>query len=754
VLPIACSSSEEVREEPLTDAENAAVAAPELAAFLGDGYNMLSGEPVGHCVQNVSVMRRLGEGDVTSGYFTAYDKYQLEQGLSQNTEASVGGGYGGFSANASFSRKIASNTVMDRNSVTMVARMRYESAPAFVQQAALSADAAELARANPLGFEERCGDGFVEKVLLGEELVLVYQLRSEKFSNFSQADIRAAASAKFAEFINAKVEYSVNASAKEVVESATEDGFLYSTLVTDVLRVTNPAEFAKAQDAWAKELYRKQREEGLESLHVLARSYAPYSKLEATAPVPELDQFALMLRDWRVLASRLNYIMSSSPNTKLARESEAQLKEVELQIAYCTERAESCRFPNVAEQTTLEKSWAEFVSLPLYSLVSTPKPYHFDVISSPDALPGYVTALNASANAKLYKTSFSLERKQGYLPQTQLEGAIPLFRLEHSRGYNAFYSTDEDEITRLRVNQGWVVPVAGPIAGYVFESPKYGSKALWRTTCVLKFDVDQAYCNANYPETGICSAGTSKVTVTDVSHVVADTAPPRSSWPTSLLPAAATDGRMTCESTRLGYVLTTVEPSAMECAPGMSTCSGRCVDLTSDPVNCGACGTVCSAGQFCSNGVCGRLVDGAACTANAECASGACNTFYADKDGDGYGVTSDAVKRCGKSVPLGYQAVAGDCCDLADASVRTLSQRIRPGQAEYFDAPANLCGITWDYNCSGTGELRDPTTFACGMASGGWQSSVPGCGQSGSFGGASCSQYGTWSGTTKTQACH
>src|SRR3954447_26501582 len=38
--------------------------------------------------------------------------------------------------------------------------------------------------------------------------------------------------------------------------------------------------------------------------------------------------------------------------------------------------------------------------------------------------------------------------------------------------------------------------------------------------------------------------------------------------------------------------------------PGTVSCGGACVDLTSDPRNCGSCGTRCSVNQTCNAGTC------------------------------------------------------------------------------------------------------------------------------------------------------
>jgi hypothetical protein len=41
-----------------------------------------------------------------------------------------------------------------------------------------------------------------------------------------------------------------------------------------------------------------------------------------------------------------------------------------------------------------------------------------------------------------------------------------------------------------------------------------------------------------------------------------------------------------------------------ECVEGYSVCRGACVDLRSDPANCGACGNACGVGGTCAAGVC------------------------------------------------------------------------------------------------------------------------------------------------------
>src|SRR5689334_18860566 len=63
--------------------------------------------------------------------------------------------------------------------------------------------------------------------------------------------------------------------------------------------------------------------------------------------------------------------------------------------------------------------------------------------------------------------------------------------------------------------------------------------------------------------------------------------------------------------------------------PGMA-CNGTCIDTTSDPLNCGACGTACTAGMACLGGTCSD-----SCPPGTDFCAGTCLDFSNDRDNCG-----------------------------------------------------------------------------------------------------------------------
>ena len=77
-------------------------------------------------------------------------------------------------------------------------------------------------------------------------------------------------------------------------------------------------------------------------------------------------------------------------------------------------------------------------------------------------------------------------------------------------------------------------------------------------------------------------------------------------------PARCRAGRATCSKNsqccsgtcRTGRGIPLADRNRCTCEGGTVNCNGRCVDKKTDERNCGACGNVCRAGEFCIEGAC------------------------------------------------------------------------------------------------------------------------------------------------------
>jgi hypothetical protein len=150
-------------------------------------------------------------------------------------------------------------------------------------------------------------------------------------------------------------------------------------------------------------------------------------------------------------------------------------------------------------------------------------------------------------------------------------------------------------------------------------------------------------------------------------------------------------------------------------------CSGndQCVDKKANGLTC-TTKDECKSG-YCSTGVCCNTDCGSPFSCNdpagtpgqckcpgVTCGAGvACQVYYQDADGDGFGNKSGVVggtsvtakAGCAGAAPPGYVADNTDCDD-GDANVH-------PGQTAYFGAASIGIG-TFDYNCDGAQQKETP----------------------------------------------
>ena len=97
---------------------------------------------------------------------------------------------------------------------------------------------------------------------------------------------------------------------------------------------------------------------------------------------------------------------------------------------------------------------------------------------------------------------------------------------------------------------------------------------------------------------------------------------------------------------------TTCEAGVCRCATGSTMCERACVNTQTDEMNCGACGTACPAGRVCTAGVCG-------CATGTTLCDGSCVDTR---------TTAAHCGMCGNACPTGQSCVAGACACAAGST--------------------------------------------------------------------------------------
>lgn len=128
--------------------------------------------------------------------------------------------------------------------------------------------------------------------------------------------------------------------------------------------------------------------------------------------------------------------------------------------------------------------------------------------------------------------------------------------------------------------------------------------------------------------------------------------------------------------------------SQLDCPSGQTDCEGRCVSLTTDAANCGACGHAVAALQLCTAGV-------ASCQPGVGSCGGACANLARDPAHCGgcdvacagatpYCATSGGVTACADGCPAGLTACGFSCADLR-------TDRFACGACGHACAPGETC---------------------------------------------------------------
>src|SRR6478609_1036086 len=167
-------------------------------------------------------------------------------------------------------------------------------------------------------------------------------------------------------------------------------------------------------------------------------------------------------------------------------------------------------------------------------------------------------------------------------------------------------------------------------------------------------------------------------------------------------------------------------PGAAGCAVGQSSCGTSCVDLTSNPLACGACGVACQSGQVCSTSACKSKCDSGLVQCDASCVD--TQTSTASCGACGNACAAGASCKGGTCVGAGNGGNAsvggGTALGGAGASSGAASSG---GTATTGNAGMSTSGAAGSNGGAATGGSGGATPGVCdpGTASTAWASSCP-----------------------------
>ncbi|HIA03263.1 MAG TPA: hypothetical protein EYN66_15380, partial [Myxococcales bacterium] len=106
---------------------------------------------------------------------------------------------------------------------------------------------------------------------------------------------------------------------------------------------------------------------------------------------------------------------------------------------------------------------------------------------------------------------------------------------------------------------------------------------------------------------------------------------------------------------------------ALVCPSGLSNCSGKCVDITNNTANCGACGSACASGQSCVSGSCTLVCPSGLSNCSGKCVDTTNNTANCGACGSACAVGQSCVSgSCTLVCPSGLSNCSGNCVDTSN----------------------------------------------------------------------------------------
>lgn len=176
-----------------------------------------------------------------------------------------------------------------------------------------------------------------------------------------------------------------------------------------------------------------------------------------------------------------------------------------------------------------------------------------------------------------------------------------------------------------------------------------------------------AGASVDYTITSLDGMGMGTLAKSDTGGTFTCTAPGLIELTVTTSPVSLANDAGVCPPQSMSFFIT-CEPGDMPaCDPGLTLCDGHCINVMTNPMNCGTCGTVCPTALVCHDGMCVPPN----CPQGDDLCGGVCIPTQADPSNcGGCGITCDTSKQtCQQGVCRDIPPPGGDVVVINDMNL-------------------------------------------------------------------------------------
>jgi hypothetical protein len=254
------------------------VAAPELAAYIGDSFQSLSSNYMGSCLENKTAERLVGNFTTTGTYELLETNEQLNNFYKRTLSLNGNAAIYGLTADASFSQMLEATTNLTSNKVALAIMYKLDGGEVVLNNANFNGTATSLINSNQATtFESLYGNSFTKKSYYGGMLYMTYISEITSSSNVTKEEVREALNIKYKTLLGISVTNEEIQTSNKTLSRTRVTGF--SKCTNDALSSNGIIDTKEKLNAMVSEFsnyYNTVRTTGNGEYYVYARVLAPY----------------------------------------------------------------------------------------------------------------------------------------------------------------------------------------------------------------------------------------------------------------------------------------------------------------------------------------------------------------------------------------------------------------------------------------------------------------------------------------------